>query len=209
MVAVLGAAALAVATGLPPLYDLVEGLPGFEAVRNGRLAVFTVLAVALLAGWGLDDLTGGVPAARRRPVLAVGIGLFALPLVVVAAGRVDLTLLWEALRVAWGFAAPPGGEDLADVVRLASVLEWLVFAAAAVVLLALRLSGRLGATAFVVLAVALVGADLFKAGMGYNPAIEERHGPGGPRFWCSPTAGFRAGRQRSTATTPRSIASTI
>ena len=43
------------------------------------------------------------------------------------------------------------------------------------VLLALRLSGRLGATAFVALAVALVGADLFKAGMGYNPAIEERH----------------------------------
>jgi hypothetical protein len=49
-----------------------------------------------------------------------------------------------------------------------------VFGVAALVLLLLRMRGRLGATAFVVLALALVVLDLFKAGMGYNPAIRER-----------------------------------
>jgi hypothetical protein len=60
-------------------------------------------------------------------------------------------------------------------VRLASLLEWLVLGAAALVLLALRLRGRLGVTAFTVAALVLVTFDLFKAGMGYNPAIPESH----------------------------------
>ena len=47
--------------------------------------------------------------------------------------------------------------------------------AAALVLVALRLGGRMGVPAFVALAVGLVVLDLFKAGMGYNPAIEESH----------------------------------
>jgi hypothetical protein len=42
------------------------------------------------------------------------------------------------------------------------------------VLVWLRLSGRLGVPAFAGLALALVVLDLFKAGMGYNPAIHER-----------------------------------
>ena len=40
-----------------------KSLPGFDAARNGRLAVVSVLCVAVLAGWGLDDLTG--PEAAR------------------------------------------------------------------------------------------------------------------------------------------------
>jgi hypothetical protein len=48
-------------------------------------------------------------------------------------------------------------------------------AAAAVVLVALRLRGRLGPTAFVALAIGLTALDLFKAGMGYNPAIPTDH----------------------------------
>jgi Bacterial membrane protein YfhO len=42
------------------------------------------------------------------------------------------------------------------------------------VLLALRLRGRIAVGAFVGLAVALVVVDLFRAGMGYNPAIDKR-----------------------------------
>ena len=38
----------------------------------------------------------------------------------------------------------------------------------------LRLRGRLSVPAFVGLAVALVALDLLKAGVGYNPAIEQR-----------------------------------
>ena len=50
------------------------------------------------------------------------------------------------------------------VIRLASVLEWLVLAAAALVLLALRLRGRLGTTAFVVLALVLVASTCSRRG---------------------------------------------
>jgi hypothetical protein len=79
----------------------------------------------------------------------------------------------DALKVAWGFAHT--SPDFPAVIKLAAVLEWVGFAAAAVVLLVLRLRGRLGATAFVALAIALTALDLFKAGMGYNPAIPTDH----------------------------------
>ena len=173
VVAVVGALALAVATGIPPFFDVVKALPGFDAARNGRLAVIAVLCAAVLAGWGLDDLTRPALApARRRLALAACALLFGVPFVWVAR-RIDLSAFGDALRVAWGFATPE--PDAADAIRLASLLEWLVLGAAALALLALRLRGRLGASAFVVAAVLLVVLDLFKAGMGYNPAIPESH----------------------------------
>jgi hypothetical protein len=171
-VALVGAAALAVATGLPPLYDLVVELPGFDATNNGRFAVVTVLGLAVLAGWGLDELT--VAPRRRGLLLGAAAGLFAIPLAIgIADGEFGRDALGDALRVAWGFADPEPGA--VAVVKLASLLEWLVLGAAALALVALRLRGRLGAAAFVGLALALVAFDLFKAGMGYNPAIEESH----------------------------------
>ena len=39
-------------------------LPGFDAANNGRFAVIAVLCLAVLAGWGLDELTAGRIAAR-------------------------------------------------------------------------------------------------------------------------------------------------
>jgi hypothetical protein len=57
------------------------------------------------------------------------------------------------------------------VIKLASVLDWIVVAAASFALMLARLRGRLGAAPFVALAMVLVAVDLFKAGMGYNPAI--------------------------------------
>ncbi len=66
VVAATGLIALAVAAGIPPFFTVVKALPGFDAARNGRLAVIAVLCVAVLAGWGLDEVTGrssgaGVP----------------------------------------------------------------------------------------------------------------------------------------------------
>ncbi|MBA3261564.1 MAG: YfhO family protein [Thermoleophilaceae bacterium] len=172
-VAAVGAAALAVATGLPPLYDLVVKLPGFDATNNGRFAVVTILCLAVLAGWGLDELTAKDAAIRRRGlVLGIAAGLLALPVVIALADReFGRDALGTALKVAWAFQDPAPGA--AAVIKLASLLEWLVLGAAALVLVVLRLRGRLGAAAFVAIAVALVVLDLFKAGMGYNPAIEE------------------------------------
>jgi hypothetical protein len=172
-VAGVGLVALAVATGIPPFFDVVKALPGFDAARNGRLAVISVLCVAVLAGWGLDDVTAAAaPERRRRLALGACALLFAVPFVWVAR-RIDLGALGDGLRVAWGFADPTPGA--AAEIRLASLLEWLVLGAAALALVALRLAGRLGTAAFLGLALLLVTFDLFKAGMGYNPAIPESH----------------------------------
>ena len=71
-VAAVGAVTLAVATGLPPFYDAVVHLPGFDAANNGRFAVIAILALALLAGWGLDELSGRELTAVRVPRLLRG-----------------------------------------------------------------------------------------------------------------------------------------
>ena len=168
-----GVVTMAVATGVTPFYDVVVAVPGLEAANNGRFAVLGVICLALLAGWGLDDLTAGELAGRRRQ-LALGACalLFLVPLVWVA-GRVDKDALRPALRVAWGFVDPAPGD--ATVVRLASVLEWVVLGALALALVAVRAWRRVPGGAFVALAALLIVADLFKAGMGYNPAIPIDH----------------------------------
>ena len=151
-------------------------LPGFDAANNGRFAVIAVLCLAVLAGWGLDDLTGArVPGRRRQLVLVACAGLLVLPALVVVAGRgTGLDSLGAALRVAWGFEdAEPQGS--AAIVRLTALLEWVVLGAAALALVVLRLRGRLGGSAFVALATLLIALDLFKAGMGYNPALPLEH----------------------------------
>jgi hypothetical protein len=173
-----GAAALAVATGLPPLFDVVSRLPAFDTSHNSRLAIVFVFAASLLAGWGLDELAR-TPAAPRRARLVVGLclALLVAPLLLMALeGTLGLERLGRALELAWGFADPePGEPALEQVVRLASLLEWLVLAAGAAALVALRLRGRLAGGAFAALAVALLVLDLFKAGMGWNPAITTRN----------------------------------
>jgi hypothetical protein len=171
----IGAISLTVAVGLPPLFDAVTALPGFRTANNARLAVIAVFCLALLAGYGLDDLMARRPSPRRRnALLAVAGALVALPLLVMAiGGTLAPDRLHEGLRVAWAFQSPAGlpSDQVAEVIRLASLLEWLVLAALALALVALRLRGLLPATAFVALAALLVAVDLFKAGMGYNPAI--------------------------------------
>jgi Bacterial membrane protein YfhO len=182
-VAGFGVAAMLVATGTAPLYDLVLKLPGFSAAHNGRFAVVTVLCLAVLAGWGLDDLSGdGLSRARRAWVAGLAALLAGLPIVALAAGgHLARDAIGPALRVAWGFETPTpelaksvaGG--FAGVVELASLFEWLVLAGIALVLVLLRLRGNLGGTLFAGLATALVAVDLFVAGMGYNTAIPVSH----------------------------------
>ena len=103
-VAVAGVGALLVVFGIDPLFRIVTALPGFAQAHNTRLAVVACLALALLAGWGLDELVGGRlhPSRRLAAFLAA---VVALPLVAVALGAPwEAGALGEALEVAWGFA---------------------------------------------------------------------------------------------------------
>ena len=176
--AALGGIVFAVVVGIPPFVQIVTRLPLFSSGHNTRLIIFAMLAVSLLAGCGLDDLAAARRPGRqrRRLTLAVCAALFVGPLLYVVVGRrVGLGDLGQALRVAWLFADPPGGfrEPLgAGVLRLASLISWLTLAGAALLLIWARFGRRLGSTWFVLLAVLLVCADLFRIGMGYNPAID-------------------------------------
>jgi hypothetical protein len=168
---VVGAVALAIATGIPPFYDGLVALPGFDAANNGRVAVISILCLALLAGWGLDELTGGaLTPARRRAVLGVALALALLPVAIALAQReFGRAVLGAALEVAAGLENASPSE--VAVIKLASLIEWVVPAALALVLLALALTRRVGAAAFVALSALLVALDLFRAGMGFTPAL--------------------------------------
>ena len=171
-IAAAAAVALAVVIGLPGVFDLVTALPGFASAYNTRLAVVPALALALLAGWGLDDLAERV----ERPRLLVGGALvvLAVPVVLVVA-RVPLEHVGEALEVAWASAAAPVSEAGITMLRLAALSVWIVAAGAAVLLLWLRASGRIAGGTFAAAACVLVAADLLKIGMGINPAIPVEH----------------------------------
>src|SRR5215207_4904498 len=166
-VAAAALAALLVATGVQPLFWIAHHVPGFSQSHNTRLGVVVALGLALLAGWGLDDLLRErSPAARRPRLMAVALAAaVALPVAAVAL-RAPAAGLGEALRVAWAFATPSGPE----VLPRAALLIWLPLAGAGALVLWLRATGRLAPAA-----IALTAADLARAGAGQNPAIPVEH----------------------------------
>jgi hypothetical protein len=172
-VALFGALVAAIALGLPPFPDLAAQLPIIRTGNHLRVIVILMMCLALLAGWGLDELA---TRRLRRPwaVIGLGLGMLVLPALILAArSQLSAGLLGDALKIAAGFdwPEPPTTADGITAIRMGSLVAWLVFMGLAVVLVGARLSGRLAATAFVTLAIVLVAADLFKAGMGATPAI--------------------------------------
>jgi hypothetical protein len=191
-VALFAGLALAVVVGADPFFSAVTALPGFSTAHNGRLVFLVLFCLALLAGWGLDDLTRReLPGPfRRRLAVAAAAGIFCVPIVwMLIAGTLVPAELGPALKVAWGFADPPPAPrgrppdaHTADVVRLSALLQWLPLAGAGLALVALGLSGagrRLARTlpvgVLVGVAFAVLVVDLFRANMGFNPAIPTDH----------------------------------
>lgn len=163
-----GLLAIAIVVGFPGIFQVVTAIPGFNHAYNQRLIVVGLLALALLAGWGLDDVMDGV----RRPRLLVGgaLAILVVPVIWVLA-HADVGAAGEGLRVAWLWVTP--AEDIANVLPFASLWIWLVMAGLAVAVLAVR--GRIPAGRFAALALALVVFDLFRMGVGQNPAIPVEH----------------------------------
>ena len=183
-VAALGIVCAMTVVGADPVHAIVNVLPGFSKAHNERLLIFVLFGLALLAGWGLDELTSGrvAPRRRRQLVVAAGAGIALAPVVwMIAVGTLKPGLAGWAVKVAWGFVHPPPGalanqnEHAADIVRNGALAMWLPVAAAALALVAWALARRRSAAVVVALAVALVAIDLFRANMGYNPAIPRDH----------------------------------
>ena len=172
--------------GADPVFWAVTQLPGFSAAHNQRLLIYVLLGLALLAGWGLDELSGERRPERRgrRLVLGASAVIAIVPIAWMAlAGTLASDQLGRGLEVAWGFADPPPidrlnpGNAAADAVRMSALLQWLPFAGLALALIAWRLRGarRISAVAFAAALLALLAVDLFRANMGFNPAIRERN----------------------------------
>jgi hypothetical protein len=185
--AVFGCLVLAVVFGVQPLFGLVTALPGFAAAHNARTVIFFLLVLAMLAGWGLDDLTRRTGDERRRRLaLAAAGAIFCVPIVwMLVAGTLEPGRLRAGLDLAWGFAdrlpaepgQPPSDATVATV-RMSALLQWLPVAGAGLALIALAILGRRSRAGRLVPAGLLVGAivavlvvDLFRATMGYNTAI--------------------------------------
>ncbi len=187
--AVFAAFVVCLVVGVPPVWQIVVSLPGFSSAHNERMLIDFLLCVALLAGFGLDEITDArLSASRRRAVLWTGMVIFLSPFAWMIA-RQTLTThgLLTALKVAWGFAHPPtlpsGSVDLgttpqAGIIRMSALLQWIPLAGIGLALIAARLrpaARRLGPAAFVIAALVLVATDLFRANMGFNPAIPIRN----------------------------------
>ncbi|HTW10909.1 MAG TPA: YfhO family protein, partial [Acidimicrobiales bacterium] len=144
---------------------------------NTRLSILYLLGIGLLAGWGLDDLTRERPQGRRAMALCgFALALLLFPVILVAAtGATSARFFSRAFEIAWGFAPSPSGfqANSLPIIRLSALITWVVFAGLAALLLYARARLGLRGTVFAVLAVLLVVADLFRAGMGFNPAITD------------------------------------
>jgi hypothetical protein len=171
--AAFGVLLLAIAVGVPPLPQIASAMPIVKTGNHLRVVVILMLCLALLAGFGLDDLADR-RLRRHGAVLGVALGLLVLPVLVLAArGELSAGLLPRALEVAAAIdwpSPPPDGDDL-TAIRMGSLVAWLLFAGLAVLLVRAGLRRRLGGAALVALACLLAAGDLFKAGMGATPAI--------------------------------------
>jgi hypothetical protein len=176
-IAVFGFAGLAVAVGIPPFLQVITRLPIFSSGHNSRLIPWYMMAVALLAGWGLDDLRALPTRAggwRRWLPALLAVALITPVAVVLARGEIR-HLPGRAVLVATGLVSAPGPQAsvAASLIHLAALIGWLVLACAAITLIALALAGRRRGRVLVALVLGLVILDLFHADTGYYGGVAQ------------------------------------
>jgi hypothetical protein len=171
--------------GLGPLWSLLtDYVPGFDSAHNERMLIYVLFGLALLAGWGLDDLSERIRSRRRLLVIGTSVAIFCVPFAwMLVSGSLTSNMTKKALEVAWGFSDPARvdaaiakNSAVGDVVRMSALFQWIPLAGIGVALIALRLrpSRPLAVVPFVAIAVLLLAADLFRANMGFNSAIPTR-----------------------------------
>jgi hypothetical protein len=165
----LGVGALLVALDSGPIADAVRDLPALSAGNLNRMLVVASLAGAVLAAFGLEHLLDGSGRERRRMLVAALVVTLVPAVAVFAAHPSSIGVLGDGVRRMLGRDTPLTGE----IVALASLLRWLVFAAAALAVvraLALRLQS---ATVLAGVAIGVAAVDLLVMGWGYQPSIDK------------------------------------
>lgn len=175
----LGLAVVAFSVALRlPLFEAVNHMPVFSAILNKRLRFVVVFALAVLAGWGANDLFGTVSGSDEARRLARLVGLGAGVLAVTVAG---LLLGMQAVRL--GILAPHSAGALqgpSAVWRWARVRTYLpaLVGLAATTLLWLYARGWLSRLVLALAVLLLAGSELVFMGRGYCPTV--------PRDWLFP-----------------------
>ncbi len=154
---VIGAISAMVAYGIPPVRWIVEILPVVKAMKNSRLIAVVDLAIAALAGFGVTVLEQQLSLLRTK-VRVRALALFGASFLVLSFCVYEVH---RATLIPVDFWRSPWGS--------------LIFLAAAFVVLASRLSGRLSQMLFRSLTCGLVALEMvtFSYGfLGFTPAAE-------------------------------------
>ncbi|HEX5146003.1 MAG TPA: hypothetical protein VFV85_03200 [Conexibacter sp.] len=162
--AVLGVLGIAVALETPGLHALVDALPLFDAVQNQRILLWFLLAISVLAAFGLEAVLEADARTLRRIAWGVGGGA----LLVALAGVASIHFRGDALGRAVGYMAHRRSPVSWSGLELASVLWWTLLAAALVaVVLLLRRNARWAALAGA-LVVLIAAFDMLHFAHGYQ-----------------------------------------
>ena len=184
-VAVFGALMLRpLVLGIPPFPEIASRIPIVTTANHLRLSIVVMLCLALLAGWGLDDLVEGRVAPRRLLLGFLAVLIAAPVLVLAARGELEPGRPGQALEIAagsWPQGLPDAGELTA--IRMGSLSWWPVRrpGSGAAARAGERAAGERHLRHAGLVSVA---GDLFKAGMGANPAIETSTPRSPPRRGC-------------------------
>jgi len=150
-----------------PLYRVLTWIPLWQSTRlPGRFALPFTLAVALLAGLGLDALLREKSPGRRRLAAAAGAAL----VVALAAGAVRLAPEASDAGLALGAAWPAKLDAIAANAAAVSTRLW-ISVAASLASLAPFLLGRPPGRALATAPIVAVVLDLGTWGAGFNPLV--------------------------------------
>jgi hypothetical protein len=159
----LGVLGVAVALEAPGLHDLVIQLPLFDRVQNQRLLLWFLLAIAVLAAFGLQALLDDPQRIRRAAWGVVGAAALAA---LVAVASIDLG--GDTLRRGFDWFLHRNPPTTLEGPALASVLWWVVLSTGlAAILLLVRVRPRTAAIAGG-LVVLLAAADMLHFAHGFQ-----------------------------------------
>ena len=179
-----------------PLLNAINDLPLFNVAANGRMRLVYAFAVAMLAGMGLDEITGSDEHAHRTMLrILVLLALVALLLIVLAyagfvlfknelirSGRAFMAANWgtpylpRPLEYYYGLVEERYEKKLA-LFRPTNVVMYLPVLIVLAWFALRRWSQRQRASVktWVYAALGLTLFDAFLVGMPFNPTIESQH----------------------------------
>jgi hypothetical protein len=151
-----------------PISRAVDHLPVLDQANLDRVLILTSFAIAMLAAFGLQRLLSGTAVERRRMLIAGAAVALVPALVALGTHPSWLGDLGQGIK-----RAVDVGTSTPAAQSLGSVLRWLGFAAATILLLVALVRRRLRNTLLIAAVIGLVALDLLTLAHGYNPAITQ------------------------------------